>query len=143
MYWITDQTRRVFEHDFGPDFLSNLPDASQDPSQLADELRQAWLARTPGGDGRSELKLVIEAMEELTNSINFLQLARAYRLRDLRGAPQLIYAVQDLSTGRILGAYADEGDAFEMCESDEHRVCEVEYLAAIKGDPFNSHQETI
>lgn len=143
MYWITDQTRRVFEHDFGPDFLSNLPDASQDPFVLADELRQAWLARIPGGNGRPELKLVVEALEALTESINFLQLARAYRLRDLRGAPQLIYAVQDLSTGRILGAYADKGDAFEMCESGEHCVCEVEYLAAIEGDPFNSRQETI
>lgn len=46
MYWITDQTRRVFEHDFGPGLSADLPDVlSEDPFLLADEFRQS-LART-------------------------------------------------------------------------------------------------
>ncbi|MBI5519139.1 MAG: hypothetical protein HY916_03655 [Desulfovibrio sp.] len=134
MLWTSDETRRVFEDEFGPDFLDGM-DAPEDIERLVDWLVEVWFGHmTGGGDYPPGSRLVFEAMEALTEKIDFVQLARAYRVRQLRGKPKIIYIVQRLSDGWIQGAYADRDDAFEVCDSPDCCVREVEYLAAFAGD---------
>lgn len=134
MSWTTNETRRVFENEFGPDFIDDKK-VPEDIDGLADWLAAAWFTRMAnGGEYPPDSLLVLKAMEVLAEKIDFVQLARAYRVRQLRGQPQIIYMVQRLSDGRILGAYADQADAFETCDSSDCCVREVEFLAAFAGD---------